>query len=212
MSDTVPIREEILTDLAHELRNPLASIMSSIELIQAIGQHSDDVPRLLEIVNKKVRTMATVIDNLFVTSSNPSVNKKADALLSSESPAVEHAALRILVVDDNATAADSLVQILRLRDYEAEAAYGGAEGFEKARFFLPQVAILDIGMPDIDGYALARMIHIEDSSCTLIALTGYGQVSDKVAAFDAGFAYHVTKPTSIKDIESILQTVAATIT
>ena len=207
MSTDVRPREEFLSELAHELRNPLASIMSSVELMQTLGQHSEGVPRLLEIVDQKVRTMAAVIDHLFVpTDDSPLV---ADHTPSSEVPDADHPALRVLVVDDNTTAADSLAQILGLRGYEVAAAYGGAAGFEKTRTFLPQAAILDIGMPDIDGYALARMIHSADSSCTLIALTGYGQASDKDAAFAAGFAYHVTKPASIKDIEAILQKIAA---
>jgi len=206
MSPAAPTREEFLSELAHELRNPLASIMSSVELMQALGQHSEGVPRLLEIVDQKVRTMAAVIDHLFVAQSDPAAAAgdppANDA--SSDTPA----SLRILVVDDNATAADSLAQILGLHGYEVAAAYGGTEGFEKARTFLPQAAILDIGMPDIDGYALARMIHAEDAPCTLIALTGYGQERDKATATEAGFEYHLTKPAGIKDIEVILQKIA----
>jgi CheY-like chemotaxis protein len=195
MNPAIQTREEFLTELAHELRNPLASIMSSIELMQALGQHSEEVPSLLETVNQKVRDMTAVIDDLFVSPPDADV------------PAVQ-AALRVLVVDDNVTAANSLAQILTLRGYEVAAAYGGEQGFETARTFLPQAAILDIGMPDIDGYALAKLIHSMDSSCTLIALTGYGQERDKEAAAASGFAYHLTKPTGIKDIEVILKKIA----
>ena len=198
--------EEFLSELAHELRNPLASIMSSIELMQALGQHSEGVPRLLEIVDQKVRAMAMVIDQLFVTPGGTiaTANLSPEHEVSAAAPAT----LRVLVVDDNATAADSLVQILGLRGYEAAAAYGGMEGFEKMRTFLPQAAILDIGMPDIDGYAFARLIHGEDPLCALIALTGYGQDRDKTAATEAGFQFHLTKPAGIKDIEVILQKIA----
>lgn len=207
MNAAAPKKEEFLSELAHELRNPLASIMSSIELMQALGQHSEGVPRLLEIVDQKVRKMAAVIDDLFVTSGDqpapagdlPENNVHGDIA----------ATLRVLIVDDNATAADSLAQILGLHGYETAAAYGGIEGFEKMRTFLPQVAILDIGMPEVDGYALARMIHGEDPSCVLIALTGYGQDRDKAAATEAGFKFHLTKPAGIKDIETILQKIAA---
>ncbi len=197
MNPALQTREEFLTELAHELRNPLASILSSIELMQALGQNSEEVPSLLETVNQKVRDMTTVIDSLFVTPTDQGL------------PA--HAHLRILVVDDNMTAADSLAQILKLHGYEVATAYGGAGGIETARTFAPQAAILDIGMPDIDGYALARSIHAEDPSCALIALTGYGQDRDKAMAQDAGFQFHVTKPAGIKDIEVILQKIAATL-
>ncbi len=209
MNEAAPTREEFLSELAHELRNPLASIMSSVELMQTLGQHSEGVPRLLEIVDQKVRTMATVIDHLFVAESESTV--VAGDPHENEAPTVVVATLRVLVVDDNATAADSLVQILGLHGYEAAAAYGGMEGFEKMRTFDPQAAILDIGMPDIDGYALARLIHAEDASCALIALTGYGQDRDKARASEAGFQFHLTKPAGIKDIEAILQKIAATL-
>ena len=203
MNAVAPTSEEFLSELAHELRNPLASIMSSVELMQTLGQHSEGIPRLLDIIEQKVRTMATVIDDLFVSEGGvaTAVNDPPEI----DSSNVATATLRVLVVDDNATAADSLAQILGLRGYEATAAYGGMEGFEKMRIFKPQAAILDIGMPDIDGYALARLIHAEDASCALIALTGYGQDRDKAAATEAGFQFHLTKPAGIKDIEAILQ-------
>jgi len=114
-----------------------------------------------------------------------------------------------LVVDDNATAADSLSKLLILRGYDVRVAYGGAEGFKEARTFLPQAAILDIGMPGIDGYQLVAMLRKEDLSCSFIALTGYGQDKDKQKASNVGFDFHLTKPSRIKDIDAILQQVAS---
>ena len=119
--------------------------------------------------------------------------------------------LKILVVDDNEIAADSLSQLLRLRGYDVEVAHNGAEGFEKAIMFHPHVAILDIGMPDLDGYEIVGLLRQEKLSCTYVALTGYGQTHDKEKALLAGFDYHLTKPAGLKEIETILRKVARAI-
>jgi len=200
-------KEEYLSDLAHELRNPLASIMSSVELMQALGQTSEEIPHLLGIVDEKVMTMATVLDSFLDVAS-----ASEDAPIRDHSPGSAQTpggGLRVLVVDDNTTAADSLSQLLMMRGYDVQTAYGGMEGFEKALVFLPQVAILDIGMPDIDGYKLSEMMHKKKMSCTYIALTGYGQDGDKQKASKAGFDLHLTKPARIKEVDTILQRVAS---
>ena len=199
-------KEERLSHLAHELRNPLASIVSSVELMQALGQHAEEIPRLLGVVDEKAMTMANVLDDFLIASSSH------DAFIKEERGTQKRTSLtdlRVLVVDDNTTAADSLGQLLMLRGYDVQVAYGGAEALRKAEAFLPQVAILDIGMPDIDGYKLREMLREKHSSCTYIALTGYGLAEDLQRTTDAGFDFHLTKPTKIKDINIILQKVVS---
>lgn len=111
---------------------------------------------------------------------------------------------RVLVVDDNIIAASTLVQLLNMRGYHTAVAHSGAQGFERALKFKPDIAILDIGMPDIDGCELVSLLHTELPLCTYIALTGYSQARDKKRALDAGFQYYLTKPSSINDIERLL--------
>lgn len=117
-------------------------------------------------------------------------------------------ALKVLLVDDNETAVDSLKELLALRGYEIEVAYNGRLAIEKARTFRPQVAILDVGMPEIDGYEVAGLLREQGFPCIFIALTGFGHVHDKRKASVAGFDFHLTKPTGIKEIEVVLQRAA----
>lgn len=112
---------------------------------------------------------------------------------------------RILVVDDNETASESLARMLELRGHAVAVAYNGREALEKASQFKPEVVVLDIGLPDIDGYKVAAGLQRHKSPYFLIALTGYGQEEDKERARQAGFHYHLTKPAGFKEIEAVLR-------
>ncbi|MDO8552994.1 MAG: MASE1 domain-containing protein [bacterium] len=114
--------------------------------------------------------------------------------------------LRILVVDDNEPAAESLGRLLFLRGHTVEVAFNGAEAIEKTRRLRPQAVILDIGLPDMDGYAVAHMIRrSKGPQPFLIALTGYGQREDKEQARKVGFDRHLTKPVGLKEVEAALR-------
>ncbi|MDO8576356.1 MAG: response regulator, partial [bacterium] len=116
----------------------------------------------------------------------------------------------ILVVDDNEVAAEALGRLLELRGHEVTIAHNGREARDKALQLRPQIIILDIGLPDIDGYEVVRLLREEKGySPAFIALTGYGQESDKKRARDAGFNFHLTKPVGLRDIEAVLQKVPA---
>jgi CheY-like chemotaxis protein/anti-sigma regulatory factor (Ser/Thr protein kinase) len=113
---------------------------------------------------------------------------------------------RILVVDDNVDAADSLVMLLSLDGHDVEAAYGGAAAIEAVRGWQPQMVFLDIGLPEMDGYEVARRLRRLDSPTPLrlIALTGYGQPEDVERSYAAGFNDHLVKPVSAQALEAIL--------
>jgi len=117
-------------------------------------------------------------------------------------------ALKVLIVDDNQNAADTLDQLLTLHGYEVVVAYSGAEALQKTLTFLPQMAILDIAMPEMDGYQLLALLQKRLSGCSYLALTGFGRAADKKDALKAGFGSHLTKPADLKDIEMILEKVA----
>ena len=114
--------------------------------------------------------------------------------------------LRVLVVDDNTDAADLLTQALEHLGYELATAHDGPSALERARQFHPDVALLDIGLPVMDGYELAgRLKNIENGSAPiLIALTGYGQKADRGRTSAAGFAHHLVKPINIQELTSLL--------
>ncbi len=103
---------------------------------------------------------------------------------------------RILVVDDNHDAAVAIAAVLELDGHEVRVARDGQEALAELAAFKPQVVVLDIGLPVLDGYEVARRIRLlpEGQGILLIALTGYGQLSDRQAAVDAGFDKHFVKP------------------
>jgi CheY-like chemotaxis protein len=113
---------------------------------------------------------------------------------------------RILVVDDNQDGADMLAEILAGKGYDTRVAHDAPSALRVAADFVPQVALLDIGLPVMDGYELAG--HLRNlpglSGLQLIALTGYGQDSDRKRAFEAGFQHHLIKPVDIAVIEATL--------
>jgi signal transduction histidine kinase len=116
---------------------------------------------------------------------------------------------RILLADDNADFAQSLAQLLSSRGHDVRVAYDGAEALQAAQAFHPEVAFLDIGMPKMHGYDLARAIRREADmkDCVLVAVTGWGQEEDRRRAREAGFDRHLTKPVDPREVESILAAV-----
>jgi PAS domain S-box-containing protein len=101
---------------------------------------------------------------------------------------------RILIVDDNADAADSLALLLKLEGHETEAVYGARDALDRAASLRPDVVLLDIGLPEMSGYELAALIRSMLGSVRLIAVTGYGQREDIERARSSGFDGHVIKP------------------
>ena len=113
---------------------------------------------------------------------------------------------RVLVVDDNRDAAESMGILLKLLGADVHVAYGGAEALEALPAYRPDVVILDIGMPGMDGYEVARRIRQqpEFQKVTLIALTGWGQDEDRRRSHTAGFDYHLIKPADIDALQALL--------
>jgi len=116
------------------------------------------------------------------------------------------AGTRILVADDNRDAADTLAMILELDGHEVRTAYDGLAALQLAEQFRPQIALLDIGMPHLDGYETARRIRDRSwgNSVFLIALTGWGQQQDRLRASDAGFDRHLVKPVDPQIVSNLI--------
>lgn len=113
---------------------------------------------------------------------------------------------RVLVVDDNVDAADSLATLLAFKGHEAHAVYGALEALEAVARLAPEVMFLDIGLPVMDGYEVARQLKARRGlpPLRLIALTGYGQKEDRERSLAAGFDDHLVKPIAIETLEEIL--------
>ncbi len=125
---------------------------------------------------------------------------------------VPGAGLKILVVDDSRDAADTCAILLELSGHHVQTAYTGQRAFELAESFRPHVMLLDIGLPDLDGYQLAKKIRATPwgQATVLIAVTGWGQEADRRRAFEAGFDQHLTKPIAADTVESLIQSLSAT--
>jgi CheY-like chemotaxis protein len=112
------------------------------------------------------------------------------------SPSVERVRRRILVIEDNGDARDMLRALLTLDGHEMHGAADGEAGIRMAATTSPDVALIDIGLPGLDGHEVARRIRAGPGgeSILLIALTGYGRAEDRAQALDAGFDAHLIKP------------------
>jgi CheY-like chemotaxis protein/anti-sigma regulatory factor (Ser/Thr protein kinase) len=120
------------------------------------------------------------------------------------------APLRVLIVDDNRDAADSLCELLEMWDCDASVVYSGPEALEAGRLLNPDAVIMDIGMPGMDGYEVARCFREEQGfRGALIALTGYGQPDDRRKAQEAGFDRHLTKPVDPSHLRRLLDEIRA---
>ena len=115
------------------------------------------------------------------------------------------AAVRVLVVDDNEDIADLLSQALELEGFQTAIAHDARGALERWTSFVPHAAVLDVGLPELDGYELAKTLRAQHGkTATLIAATGYGQPKDRLRAADAGFDCHFIKPVSVHDLVTVL--------
>jgi len=125
----------------------------------------------------------------------------------------DHAArpLRILVVEDNEDTAESLTTILEVWGHEVRVALDGLAALESAPTWQPEVVLSDLGLPGLDGYALARRLREIPAlgHAVLIALSGYGRDQDRRQAFDAGFDHHLVKPPDLEGLAALLARIAA---
>lgn len=176
---------------------------------------SDSVFRLLDFY---ARQAATLVDPSTAIESLPTAPTDAGHEPTEEprdpgpmAPKDHGLGLRVLVVDDNRPAADTLAVILESVGNELRTAYDGRRAIEVADAFQPDVILMDIGMPEMDGYETARCIRerTRGREPVLIALSGHGEISDKERTRAAGFYQHVVKPAKAADLCRILARVRA---
>ena len=114
--------------------------------------------------------------------------------------------VRVLVVDDNVDIAELLSEALQCEGFATSVAFDGRSALETWRTFQPHAGVLDVGLPDLDGYSLAKTLRAEHGArATLIAATGYGQPNDRARAADAGFDCHLVKPVSVRELVAVLE-------
>jgi PAS domain S-box-containing protein len=126
--------------------------------------------------------------------------------------------IRVLVVDDNLDLVTMLSELLRQSGYFVQSAHTGPEGLSVAQSWRPEIILLDIGLPGLDGYEVARRLRSDPAlgparqSIKLIALTGYGQEADVILAREAGFDAHLAKPYDFDDLEKLMRSLQPEVT
>jgi CheY-like chemotaxis protein len=131
------------------------------------------------------------------------VAQDAPVVQTSARPPAPH---RVLVVDDNVDSATSLTMLLQTMGFEAESAHDGVEALEAVERLAPDTVLLDIGLPRLNGYEVARRLRERGGRRELlIALTGWGQVEDRERSRAAGFDHHLVKPVDLEQLARILQ-------
>ena len=139
----------------------------------------------------------------------PAENKSSSESIP-EPVASESTVRRVLVVDDNVDTAESEAELAKFWGHEVAIAQNGAAAIELASKFQPHIALIDIGLPEMNGYEVAkRLRQLPDvSRALLVAITGYGREEDQKAARDAGFDLHLTKPVDPVRLEKLLATLS----
>jgi CheY-like chemotaxis protein len=210
-----PPRDEFLATLAHELRNPLAAIRNALELMRVHG----DATGPHEIIRRQVAQMARLVDDQIDVadpSKDPTEPPQPLALAPArpcpvppDSGAAANGGLRVVVVDDNEDAAASLGTLLELWGYNVRTEHEGAHAVQAAVEFDPDVVLLDIGLPGLDGYTVARRMraHRALEHVFLVAITGWGQPEDRRRSHEAGFDRHLVKPVDLDALRGLLASV-----
>jgi CheY-like chemotaxis protein len=135
----------------------------------------------------------------------------SDAARGAAAPPESARRLRILVADDNRDAAHTLAMLLSLEGHEVRAVHDGVEALATGDEFAPQLVLLDIGMPLLDGYETARQIQERPwgKHAHLVALTGWGQEADRRKAMQAGFQDHLVKPAEPEALKAVIDRIGA---
>jgi len=131
---------------------------------------------------------------------------KKEFTVAPEAQGTEPEGLRILVVDDNVDAADCLAMVVQLAGHEAQATYDGPTALAMAQIIRPHVVLLDIGLPGMDGYEVARQLRANPvtKEAILTAMTGWGQDEDRQKSKEAGIDHHLVKPVEPAFVEKLL--------
>lgn len=192
--------DEFLAMIAHEVRNPLGPIRSAVEIMRMVGPHDAALDKACELIARQVDQLSQVVDEL-MTRQAPRTEPAPARASGRDMPR------RIVIIDDNRDAADSMAMLLRLKGHEVHVAYDGLTGVSKALDTKSDCIIVDIGLPGIDGFEVAKRLrsHDADHTFTVIALTGYGQVEDKVKSQQAGFDHYLVKPIAQQVLEDVLR-------
>ncbi|HEY5951279.1 MAG TPA: ATP-binding protein [Kofleriaceae bacterium] len=160
--------------------------------------------RLTELHGGELTAASTLGKGTTLTLTLPITHEAPSAALAA-APAPPTPTHRILVVDDNEDGAQMLGDVLQMRGHEIKIAFDGPAALEVLQTFAPTLALVDIGLPGMDGHELARKIRERGIKTRLVAVTGYGRESDRERALAAGFDEHLVKPVNLSRLEELIR-------
>jgi CheY-like chemotaxis protein len=207
--------DDFLSKLVHELRNPLAPLKHAVQILRIKGNEAETRAWAQEMMERQVGQLVSSIERCIGASLEIEAQPEPAALEAqasvapappSATPSVPSKRRRVLVVDDNQDVAQSLAMVVDLCGHDVEVAHDGPAALSKAKAAPPDVVFLDIGLPGMDGYEVARAMRAEAklNQAVLVALTGYGTEEAKRKSAEAGFNHHLLKPVSLELVESLL--------
>lgn len=170
------------------------------------------VQRLVELHGGTVQASSTVGQGSEFVVRLPAMSRSAPrpAAAAPELASALSGPLRVLVVDDNIDMAESMAMLLKAAGHDVRTAYDGDKTLQAVLDYRPHAVLLDIGLPGLDGHEVAKRIRQQPDlqSVILVAMTGYGQETDRQASLAAGFNHHLVKPAEFKDVDRILTSIS----
>ena len=186
--------------LVHDLRNCLASMRAGASMLHRSSHQPAIVEKVADGMFEQVQEMLDLVDDFIG-------RPKAEESVRTEVPCTSTEPLKILIADDNADAANTLATFLRLSGHRPVVAFDGSEALQLAADEQPDVMLVDLTMPTLNGYDVARNIRAQPwgSSVRLIAVSGWFSPEDIERISNAGFDAHVSKPIDMDALPGVLQ-------
>jgi CheY-like chemotaxis protein len=225
-------RDSLLNTVAHELRNRLAPLCAELAVIRRESRDAETVAERCAVMDRQVKQLARLVDDLLdvrdrnhaellqeaggievtavaqlVSESTQSPEEQVAAAIGTRPPT----SFRILLVDDNRELALSLARFIHVLGHDIRVAFDGPEAMQVADEYRPDVMLVDIGLPKVSGYEIAREIRSKPwgGKMTLVAMTGWGRGTDRQRSNEAGFDRHLTKPVEPDELEIFLRSCAS---
>ena len=197
--------DEFLRTLAHDLRTPLGAIRNAVEIMHMAGDDPQAFGRVRDLVERQVRQLTHVVDDLANIAGLVQRKSEQKEVVPPAGPVSGPNQRRVLVVDDNPDQLESLGLLFELMGHEVCLTATGPDALAVIASFKPDVAVIDIGLPGMSGYDLARLIREQPAfaDMVLVAQTGWGEEKDQRRSREAGFDHHLVKPINRDALERL---------